>query len=401
MKYLWIGNCLSDETKDKMIDKGVRIMSSYVSQSCILDGLEKVTGIDFDTINACRVPEYPAYDKHIFREEWSRTGKSTDVQIGYRNTKYFSHLYKRHSFKKEAEKWGRLHKDDCVTVFVYSMSSEYMSVARKIKREVKNCMTVLVVPDLPQYMDMNMSPLKRFFKAIDWISIKGMMKYFDKYVLYSEHMAEFLNLKKGSWTVMEGAYDPSIIIGEKSETCKDTVSIMYSGVLDLRYGIRELLDSMKLLDDKYELWLTGAGNAVPLIEERQKGDKRIKYFGYFPSRYDLLKKQREATMLISTRNPDEAASMYCFPSKIFEYMVSGNPVISTRIGGIPEEYFDYLLSVEDISPEGIAGVIKNVGNMSETERNEIGNRGRLFVLEKKNNVSQSEKILNFIGDKRQ
>ena len=158
-----------------------------------------------------------------------------------------------------------------------------------------------------------------------------------------------------------------------------------------------LLDAMEMLDDNYELWLTGNGNAVPLINERAKTDGRIKYFGYFPSRLDLLKKQREATMLISTRDPSEPASRYCFPSKIFEYMVSGNPVLSTVIDGIPEEYFDYIIPLESISPEMLSEKIKGVASMDKKDRNEYGEKARCFVLENKSNVAQMKKALEFIG----
>ena len=222
------------------------------------------------------------------------------------------------------------------------------------------------------------------------------MKYVDKYILYSRHMAEFLKLKDGSWTVMEGSYDASLLV-EGAEKSSEKISVMYSGVLDLRYGIRELLDAMALLDDRYELWLTGNGNAVPVIEERAKTDPRIKYYGYFPTREELLKKQSEATMLISTRDPSEPASRYCFPSKIFEYMVSGNPVLSTVIDGIPEEYFDYLIPLPDISPETLKEKITSIADMDKASREDLGTRSREFVLENKNNVAQMKKVLEFIG----
>ena len=171
---------------------------------------------------------------------------------------------------------------------------------------------------------------------------------------------------------------------------------MYSGVVDMRYGIPELLDAMKLLDENYELWITGGGNAASLIKERAKEDNRIKFFGFLPSRKDLLLKQKSASMLISTRRPDEAASDYCFPSKLFEYMISGNPVLSCTIGGIPDEYFDYLVEMKDVSPEGIAQAIKKVSAMPVEERTLLGKKSKDFILKEKNNISQSEKILNFV-----
>ena len=209
-------------------------------------------------------------------------------------------------------------------------------------------------------------------------------------------MASFLKLRDGDWMVMEGAYDSSLMADDSVLQNDKTISIMYSGVIDLRYGIKELLDALNLLDDNYELWFTGNGNAVDLIKSRAEVDKRIKYLGYLPTRLDLLNKQKEATMLISTRDPSEVASVYCFPSKIFEYMVSGNPVLSTRIDGIPEEYFEYIIPLDALDAEYLATQIRSVANMSSSERYDFGNKAKLFVLNEKNTTIQTKKVLDFL-----
>ena len=132
-----------------------------------------------------------------------------------------------------------------------------------------------------------------------------------------------------------------------------------------------------------------------MINERAKHDGRIKYLGYLPTRLDLLNKQKEATMLISTRDPSEPASTYCFPSKIFEYMVSGNPVLSTRINGIPDEYFDYIIPLDSLDAAYLKNKILEVAGMPSEERENLGARAKSFVLKEKNNVKQAEKIINF------
>ena len=101
-------------------------------------------------------------------------------------------------------------------------------------------------------------------------------------------------------------------------------------------------------------------------------------------------------MLISTRRPDEPASDYCFPSKLFEYMMSGNPVLSCRIGGIPDEYFNYLVEMKTTSPSDIKDAILSVAEMSEEERVALGKNARDFILTEKNNVAQARKILEFV-----
>ncbi len=396
MKYLWIGVGNSPENKKNILKNGGKILSAAVSNDALIAGLDAV-GVDCDSINCPDIGTYPTYpDKVIKGGTWSRTGKSEDCFVGYSNLKYINIITKKSAMVKAARKWALEHKGEEVTVFVYQMATRFMRAALEVKKIIPKTKIVLIVPDLPQFMDMHMSRVKKILKDVDWRNICKLMKSVDKYVIYSRHMADFLGLAEGQYIVMEGSFDPSLVIEEEPQK-SEKMAIMYSGVLDLRYGIRELLDAMNLLDDKYELWFTGNGNAVPLIKERAENDSRIKNFGYLPSRYDLLKKQKEATMLISPRSTEEEASKYCFPSKIFEYMVSGNPVISTRIGGIPDEYFEYLVPIEKISAEEIAKAAEAVGNMSEAERIQLGNGGKRFILDNKSNTAQIKRVLEFLG----
>lgn len=399
MKYLWIGVGNSAEGRAHIEKNGGKLLSAEVSNDSLVKGLY-CNNIVCDTINSSRLPEYPNYPEKVIPSfEWVEDNGAKCKSVSYLNFKYINLISKKISLIKEAKVWAHDNIKEEVVIFVYQMHTPFMVAAATVKKLIPSAKIVLIVPDLPQFMDMNMSRLKKVLKAIDWTSIQKYMKSVDKYVLYSKHMAKFLGLKDGTWMVMEGSYDPSLLI-DCSNIQKDDskVSVMYSGVLDLRYGIRELLDAMNLLDDNYELWLTGNGNAVPLIEERAKTDSRIKFYGFLPSREALLKKQHEATMLISTRDPSEEASKYCFPSKLFEYMVSGNPVLSTVIEGIPEEYFSHLVLLPDIRPETIAGRIKDVAKMNPKDRHSFGSDAMRFVLENKNNVAQMKRVFEFIEE---
>ena len=396
-KYLWIGMTISDKEKETIIKNGGKILSANVSQNNLLDGLCENCVIA-DSINAYRLGEYPRYkEKYVCGDKWSRNG-GADTSVSYCNFKYISHYFKTKALIKAANDWAKKHKNEDVTVLVYSMHSPFMAAAKEVKKVIKSAKIVLIVPDLPQYMDLGMNRVKKILKGIDWIKIKGLMKSVDKYILYSKHMATFLGLKDGSWTVMEGSIRKEDVVEVEADKEGDIISVMYSGVCDLRYGIPELLDGFSLLKgENYQLWITGAGNAVPLIKERAEKDKRIKFYGFLPSREDLLKKQKQATMMINTRKPTEEASKYCFPSKLFEYMLTGNPVLSFDIPGIPEEYFNYLIKMEEVSPECIAKCIESVAKMPIEDRIPLGEKTKKFILENKNNIAQAKKILDFAG----
>ena len=49
-----------------------------------------------------------------------------------------------------------------------------------------------------------------------------------------------------------------------------------------------------------------------------------------------------------------------FPSKIFEYMLSGTPVITTRLNGFNSEYYDTMYFVEDNTVNELVTGIKMV-----------------------------------------
>ena len=77
-------------------------------------------------------------------------------------------------------------------------------------------------------------------------------------------------------------------------------------------------------------------------------------------------------------------------------MISGNPVLSTNIAGIPEEYDSYLIKIEATNAKSIASAIKQVADMKKQEREEFGFRAKRFILEEKNAQAQTRKILEFI-----
>lgn len=396
MKVLWIGVGMGPKTKEKILANNGKILSGYVSQMNIIEGLDALD-VDMDTLNA---PQIGGNVLNIIEaEHWSRNGKNADVSVGYKNASYLNRLFKQKALCDQAKKWAEKNKNENdVTVFVYSMHAPFLAAACEIKKILPQTKICLIVLDLPQYMDLKMSKLKKLLKAIDWQRIRGYMKKVHKYVLYAEPMADFLGLKNGRWTVMEGSYDSAQSADEGTVPDEGKTSVMYSGVLDLRYGIPELLDAMDMLDDTYELWLTGMGNAEDLIRERALRDPRIKFYGYLPSRQDLLNKQAQATMLISPRRDTEEASKYCFPSKLFEYMASGRPVISCFLAGIPKEYHPYLVELPSATAQQIAQVICQVAQLPRQDRDEAGRRAKAFVLERKNKFAQAKKISAFVLD---
>jgi hypothetical protein len=77
-------------------------------------------------------------------------------------------------------------------------------------------------------------------------------------------------------------------------------------------------------------------------------------------------------------------------------MMTGRPVISTMLPGIPCEYREYLFILQDETPFGLAKLLQEVCEKPLTELSEIGQRARSFVLREKNYLRQGKRMFRFI-----
>lgn len=398
LQILWIGCLESDEEFKIKAKKGYDLASAQVSQKNLLYGIEEVSGIVCDSINGSVLPPYPVYqDRLIAPVIWEHKSGAKDISVGYKNDKYINRVNCKNAMLKAANEWCKTrYKGSDVIVFVYSMRSAPMATACRIKEKIPQAKIYLIITDLPQFMDLGQSHIKATLKKIDWQSIKKMQKKFDGFILYAEKMAEYLKIPSDKWILLEGSYDTfeqiMVVKGKKK-------AVMYSGKLDEQYGIKMLVDAfMSIRDSDIELWITGGGNTEGYIKECEGKDHRIKFYGFLPSRQDVLQKQAEASLLVNMRLPSEVASGYCFPSKLFEYMATGTPVLSFDIAGIPREYLRYLYTVNQETVDALAKAIEETLSLDEASLQEQGNEAREFVINEKNTKTQCLKMWKFVMD---
>jgi glycosyltransferase involved in cell wall biosynthesis len=399
MQMLWIGCLESDEEFKNKAKKGYDLASAQVSQQNLVMGIEQVSGYTFDSINGSVLPPYPVYEDRVIEPVvWSHVDGTFDISVGYRNDKYVNRVNCKQSMIAAAKDWiEKRYQGGELKVLVYSMRSAPMATACYIKKKIPTAKIYLIITDLPQFMDLGQSKLKATLKKIDWVSIKKMQKQFDGFILYASKMAEYLEIPDDKWMLMEGSYDSKEIIDAAPVEKKK--AIMYSGKLDKQYGIPMLLDAfMDIADPEAELWLTGGGNAEDYIKECALKDKRIKFYGFLPSREDVLNLQKQASLLVNMRLPSEPASEYCFPSKLFEYMATGVPVMSFKLEGIPEEYYPYLIIIENESEEALKKALEK--SLTMTDMKTYGMKAKTFIHIAKSKEIQSKRIVDWVQVRR-
>ena len=78
-------------------------------------------------------------------------------------------------------------------------------------------------------------------------------------------------------------------------------------------------------------------------------------------------------------------------------MVSGTPLLTTILPGMPKEYHPYVyLFDKGETTEGYAEVLRYVLTLPDEKLQEKGMKARTWVLENKNNIKQAKRIAEFI-----
>lgn len=145
-----------------------------------------------------------------------------------------------------------------------------------------------------------------------------------------------------------------------------------------------------------ELHLYGAGGDASFIEECAKQDPRIRFFGRV-DRKTLLVALKKAHLLVVNKPTEDDYSNYSFSSKILEYMASGTPLLTTKVGGMPEEYLKYVYIIEDESIDGISIALTVAMDSVLKEHYVFCEKAAHFAIEDKNYRKMTEKILSFFA----
>lgn len=214
---------------------------------------------------------------------------------------------------------------------------------------------------------------------------------FTHYVFLTEQM-NVVNTHHRPYIVVEGLVDADMQVPEMKEKSTKRI-VLYAGALHERYGLKLLVEGFILADvANTELWIYGSGPFAEKLPEYTRRDPRVVYKGIRPNN-EVVEAELRATLLVNPRPTKEEFTKYSFPSKNMEYMVSGTPVLTTVLPGMPAEYYPnvYLFDGEE-TIEGYAKVMRSVLSYSDEVLKEKGVRAREWVLDKKNHLIQTARI---------
>lgn len=328
-----------------------------------------------------------------FKKIWSKGFTSTEYGVDVVSISVFN-LYgiQGSSISRQLEKEMRKLSIGAADIIIYSIQLPLMEAAVRYKKKNPGSRIILVVPDL--YEDLGgSSRIKKAVKSILFGDFNKLCQSVDAYVLLTPLMMERMPAKR-PYCVVEGIYNP-MEMRQRGED-KDGFTILYTGMLYERFGVKNLVDAVHSLDwGDIKLKLCGSGELEEYITNL--ADARIEFLGIVP-REKVLQLQSEVSLLVNPRQPNGGFTRYSFPSKNIEYLASGTPTLMYELEGIPLEYYQncYHLKAEENSVEELAGKISEIYQISKDEREKMAEEAQRFIFTQKNAPAQCEKILRLI-----
>lgn len=249
---------------------------------------------------------------------------------------------------------------------------------------------ITIVTDLPDMMSDS-----KVLRAVN----NNLFSFMNGFIFLTEEMNVRLNHKNHPYIVLEGHVDsdaPELNRTEKWETTNGKKIIIYAGSILKLYGIQNLTEGFIKADiPNAELWIYGDGDYREELIQIEKVHKNVIYKGVCGNQ-EVVQAELRASLLVNPRPSAPEYTKYSFPSKNMEYMVSGTPLLTTKLPGMPKEYNDYVYLLEDETPEGVAKSLKEIFKHSFSERQKLASKAREFVLKEKSNTIQAERIIKFL-----
>lgn len=221
---------------------------------------------------------------------------------------------------------------------------------------------------------------------------------FDKYVLLTEQMNDVVNPKGRPHIVMEALCDSSLLQETHGHISKSHPrTVIYAGGIYGKYGLKMLAEGFIMANvPDAKLVYYGEGSYVEEYKALCDEHPNLEYRGVAPNE-EILYEEQKATLLVNPRFTTEEFTKYSFPSKNMEYMASGTPLLTTKLPGMPKEYYPYVFLFDEETIDGYAGAINDALTHSESELLEFGESAKRFVLQHKNNIEQAQRISEFIN----
>lgn len=311
-------------------------------------------------VSSAPVTDYPNNSRILFTSHRQVEDGVGFFELGFVNLTILKHTTRL--INAIAKGIPELRAQGTQYLLVHGLHSSWLLAGLAVSQAL-NIPAVVVMTDPPSLPHPFDTTLSRALKRIDRVLVRRLLQRFSGAIVLTEALAtDFApNLP---FLVLSGIATESKMDHSRSWTPSSgehghaPPRVVYAGGVSEEYGIAKLLGAKRLSRERFRLTIYGKGPMVAAVERASETDSDIEYGGVL-TRQQIQVAYEGADLLVNVRSPHQMFTKYSFPSKLIEYMLSGRPTLTTKLPGIPDNYYDYLHTTED-DAASIANAIERV-----------------------------------------
>lgn len=169
---------------------------------------------------------------------------------------------------------------------------------------------------------------------------------------------------------------------EDRDLLGDKFNVVYTGAIRPINNVGNILDAAKLLEEYEDIQFLvyGDGNQLEPLRQRVEDEclSNVKMKGYVDKKYIPYILSRASVNILNYSQSKYNWTRGNSSNKLFEYMASGKPIISTvKMGYCPVNRYKCGLSLKEDTPNQLAEAILNIHSMSKGKYNEVGENAQM------------------------
>jgi glycosyltransferase involved in cell wall biosynthesis len=395
MRVLFLGYAVAECEANRL--SGASISGNRMQLGLIKALLSQPEGVKVDALTVFPIAAFPTDSTLWVNETVIDVGDSMRaLRVGFLNLPVVKQVMQALAAARAG--MGMCRNGNYDIILTYNMYPQIGLAAWWIGRRL-GIPVVSLLADLPIDDDPNRSWLSKVLMQVFNGVTTRLIRTCGAVIVLNECAAERY-APQAKRLVVDGAVDA----GSESSCMRTKIvsggtrRVVFTGALTQYNGVVELVRAMSMVrSEDLVLDIYGDGPLSELTREVASGLPNVNYYGRVES--DAIAKiHRDAFLLINPRRIYDPISEVTFPSKILEYMLSGTPILTTKLNGFTDEYSGKLYFMLDGSPEGIARAIDDLAELAPDELRETGARARKFVIDERSWAARGPLIHRFLSE---
>jgi hypothetical protein len=283
-------------------------------------------------------------------------------------------------------------------ILMYNFSPVYNGFIRWLNRRPRRPKIVLLLEDsmsLQRALPWGRR-LRYRFKPLTW-SDAQMLPYVDASVAVSLATEGFFAARKIPWLWLPNGCDPTRAVRSVSRNEGGPIRFGYFGALAAHTGLPELVRVFTSRERKAELHVCGFGRTKEAIAEICRRHPNLRFHG--PRKPDECLQFAQTCDVMVNPRPNAPGNENNFPSKAFEYALTGRAILTTALSGVDRIlgeqafYFD-----ENAFETSLDEALVRISGLAPEELNRRGQAVQARLLSNFTWPQQGERLSVFLQE---